>query len=72
MTRVELVRRSVVKAITYRLVIMALDFTTIYVLTGNLNASAGFMVASNVYTMIAYLVHERIWAHVQWGVQGSS
>jgi uncharacterized membrane protein len=63
-------RRSLVKAITYRVVIMALDFATIYLFTGRVSVAAGFMVASNVYTTLAYLVHERLWAQVSWGLAG--
>ena len=68
MTRTVLVRRSVVKAVTYRLVIMCLDFVTIYLFTGAARIAVGFMIASNVYTTIAYLVHERLWSRVTWGI----
>jgi uncharacterized membrane protein len=26
------------------------------------------MIVSNIYTSIAYVLHERLWAKVQWGV----
>jgi uncharacterized membrane protein len=26
------------------------------------------MIASNVYTTIAYLLHERLWAKLRWGI----
>lgn len=71
MIRAELLRRSLVKATTYRLLIMALDFATIYFLTGALGVSLGFVIASNIYTTLAYVGHERLWAHVQWGIRGS-
>ena len=61
-------RRSVVKALSYRLVIVCLDFVTVYVFTGAVRVAVGFMVVSNLYTTILYLVHERIWAQVQWGL----
>jgi uncharacterized membrane protein len=61
-------RRSAVKAITYRAVIVCLDFGTIYLLTGTLRIALGFAIASNIYTTIGYLVHERIWAHIGWGI----
>ncbi|MCE9630310.1 MAG: DUF2061 domain-containing protein [Planctomycetia bacterium] len=50
---------------------MALDFATIYFLTGAPGVSLGFVIASNVYTTLAYIGHERLWAHVQWGMRGS-
>lgn len=70
MDRRERPRRSVVKAITYRLLIMVLEFATIYLFTGRATVAAGFMVASNVYTTLAYFLHERLWAHVTWGLAG--
>lgn len=50
---------------------MCLDFVTIYLFTGTVRVAVGFMVASNVYTTIGYVVHERIWARIGWGVTGS-
>jgi uncharacterized membrane protein len=68
MSRTVLLRRSIVKAATYRVFIMCLDFGTIYLLTGALKAAVGFMLASNVYTTVAYVLHERLWAKLKWGV----
>ncbi len=62
-------RRSLVKALTYRILIMTLDFLTIYLLTGAIHVAVGFMIISNVYTSLAYLVHERLWARIQWGIE---
>jgi uncharacterized membrane protein len=62
------VRRSVVKALTYRIVIMCLDFATIYLFTRKVHIALGFMVASNIYTTVGYFAHERLWARIKWGV----
>jgi len=62
------VRRSVVKAITYRILIMTMDFATIYLFTRTVKVAVGFMVVSNIYTSAGYFVHERVWAHVKWGL----
>ena len=67
MTRIVTRRRSTVKAITYRLLIMSFDFATIYFFTGTLRVAIGFMVASNLYTTVLYLLYERIWARIGWG-----
>ncbi|HTO68990.1 MAG TPA: DUF2061 domain-containing protein [Myxococcota bacterium] len=69
MPRSVLVRRSVVKAVTYRALIMCLDFATIWWFTGQPRIAVGFMIASNVYTTIAYLGHERLWSRISWGVE---
>ena len=71
MPRSDLVSRSVVKAITYRVVIMLLDFTTIYLFTRTLKVALGFMLASNLYTTVGYFVHERLWARVKWGLSAT-
>jgi uncharacterized membrane protein len=60
-------KRSLVKAITYRSVIVVLDFSAIYLLTGKTNVALGFMVISNIYTTAAYFIHERIWNKIEWG-----
>ena len=61
-------KRSLVKAVTYRIVIVVLDFSVIYVLTGRTDVAIGFMVISNIYTTAAYFVHERIWNKIKWGI----
>lgn len=61
-------KRSVVKAITYRLIIVCLDFLVIYMLTGKVMTAAAFMVVSNIYTTLAYFLHERVWAGIKWGL----
>ena len=60
-------RRSVVKTVTYRAVILVLDFTSIYLFTGQLKIAFGFMIVSNIYTSVAYFFHERIWGNIKWG-----
>ena len=67
--RVASPRRSLVKAVTYRILIMILDFLTIYLLTGAVHVAIGFMIISNIYTSLAYVGHERLWARIQWGIE---
>ena len=69
MSRIVSARRSVTKTITYRILIMSLDFLTIYLFTGAVRIAIGFMIASNTYTTLAYLLHERIWARIRWGIE---
>ncbi len=61
-------RRSIVKAITYRSTIICLDFLVIYLLTGKVMTAAAFMIVSNIYTTVAYFLHERVWAGIKWGL----
>jgi len=61
--------RSLVKAITYRLIIIILDFSVIYLLTGKLSIAVGFMLISNLYTSVAYFLHERLWNKIKWKLE---
>lgn len=63
----EAVSRTLLKTLSYRLFILA--FLTIYLFTGQAKIAIGFMIVSNIYTTIAYFVHERIWDRVKWGKQ---
>ena len=60
-------KRSIAKAVTYRIVIIILDFFTIYLITGKTTVAFGFMLVSNVYTTMAYYLHERLWSKIEWG-----
>jgi len=60
-------KRSLAKAVTYRIIIVCLDFLAVYLLTGQARTAVGFMVVSNVYTTVGYFLHERAWAHIAWG-----
>ena len=55
------------KTISYRIVIIILDFTCIYLFTGHLKIALGFTVVSNIYTTAGYFIHERIWDRITWG-----
>ena len=71
MTRTVTERRSIAKALTYRILIMTLDFATIYLLTRTVRVAIGFMIFSNIYTTVAYFGHERIWTRIKWGIAQS-
>ena len=59
--------RSLTKTLTYRVLILILDFTVIYFLTGKFEVALGFMIISNIYTSVGYYFHERVWDIVKWG-----
>jgi len=61
-------RRSAVKAASYRILIVCLDSTVIYLLTGKARLAFGFMIISNIYTTVGYFIHERVWTHIKWGM----
>ena len=60
-------KRSVVKALTYGLVLGCLDFVVLYLFTRKTAVALGFIVVSNIYTTICYFIYERIWVRITWG-----
>jgi len=64
---VETRKRSILKAITYRVFIVCLDFLAIYLFTHKVDVALGFMVVSNLYTTLGYFAHERLWTRIKWG-----
>ncbi len=63
----ETLRRSILKTITYRVAILILDFTAIYIFTGKVKVAISFMVVSNIYSTLGFFFHERIWDKIKWG-----
>ncbi len=63
----ETLKRSLVKTISYRVVILILDFVSIYLFTGKTKVAFGFMIVSNIYTTLIYFFHERMWGKIKWG-----
>jgi len=57
-----------VKALTYRVFIVCLDFLVVYLFTGKVEVAVGFMILSNTYTTLGYFLHERLWARSRWGM----
>ena len=62
-------KRSLVKAFTYRSVIVVLDVSVIYLLTARVDVALGFTVISNIYTTVGYFLHERLWNKIKWGTE---
>jgi len=60
-------KRSIVKSVSYRVLIIVMDFVTVYLFTGKVNVAIGFILVSNTYTTITYFFHERLWEKIKWG-----
>jgi uncharacterized membrane protein len=59
--------RSIVKAITYRLLIIVSDSVIVYVITRRLDVAAGFIAVNTVVNTALYFLHERAWNSIHWG-----
>ena len=60
-------KRSIIKTVTYRVFVLILDFTVIYLFTKKIEIAVIFTIISNIYTTFAYFFHERIWDNIKWG-----
>ena len=59
--------RSVVKAISYRIVSILADSIVAYALTRSFAVTLGLVTLINTYSTILYYFHERVWANIHWG-----
>lgn len=64
--------RSVVKALTFRALILISDGIIIYGLTHRYDITLSVMFFSNLASTALYIVHERAWNAIHWGKQKSN
>lgn len=60
-------KRSLVKAVTFRAVILVSDSLIIYAITKRLDVTIGVMLLSNLASTLLYFLHERVWNNIVWG-----
>jgi uncharacterized membrane protein len=60
-------KRSLAKAITFRVLIVLADLVVVFVITRRLDITLGVVILRNIVGMILYFWHERIWNVVKWG-----
>ncbi len=59
--------RSIVKTITYRILIVISTFIITYYLTGEIKFSLELTAAANIVNTVLYYLHERFWNKIRWG-----
>ena len=59
--------RSIVKAVTFRALVVASDMVIVYAITRSYEIAFGVIVFSNISATGIYVVHERSWNRVHWG-----
>ncbi len=64
--------RSVVKALTYRGIILLSDSLIIFFITQEFDTTAKVIILSNIGSTLLYLAHERAWDKVHWGKKRAS
>lgn len=60
--------RSLVKAITFRTIMVFIGSAIAYVFTRDINISIGIFLVHSVIATLVYVIHERIWDRVGWGI----
>lgn len=60
-------RRSIAKALTYRILSVSLTFFISLIITGKLSWATAIAGAEAVTKMALYYFHERAWDKVKWG-----
>lgn len=63
----EHLKRSIVKAITFRILIITSDLLIIFFITKRFDLTLGVLFFSNIASTVLYIVHERLWNVVHWG-----
>jgi adenylylsulfate kinase len=63
----EATKRSIIKAITFRVLILLSDSIIIFAITHRYDITVGVIFFSNFASTILYYFHERIWNNIHWG-----
>ena len=59
--------RSVAKTLSWRLLVLIIDFTVAYIFTRDVDISSKLAIAKLIIASIFYFFHERFWNKVSWG-----
>ena len=63
----ELPSRSLVKSITFRILILTSDGIIVYAVTREFQLALTIVVVRNVLGIVIYYFHERAWNNIKWG-----
>ena len=63
----EQIKRSLVKSITFRILVLALDIIIMFSITRRYDQTFWLVFLSNIGSTIIYFFHERIWNIIHWG-----
>lgn len=60
-------KRSLAKTISWRALVILLDMTVLFVITGSMVISSFAVISLNVIKTLTYYFHERFWERFKWG-----
>ena len=61
-------RRSVAKAVIYRVLIIIADVAIIYWVTHGIAQTILLTIVTNIASTVLYYGHERVWNGIRWGL----
>ena len=64
-------RRTIAKALTWRVVATLTTMTVSFVLTGSFHIALSIGIVDTIIKLGAYYIHERAWSKTTWGVNGN-
>ena len=59
--------RSLIKAVTYRFIILISDGFIVFMITHRYDTTVWVIIFSNIASTIFYFLHERFWNNIHWG-----
>lgn len=59
--------RSLVKTISYRILIIIATSLILFIFTGNVELTLGVTLVTSIVCTILYYIHERVWNNIHWG-----
>ena len=59
--------RSIIKAVTWRVIATTTTMVLAYAATGDLKIAGAIGVADVIIKLFFYYLHERAWGHLEWG-----
>lgn len=62
-------KRSLVKSVTFRVLVIISDFIIIMLITHRYDLALAVIVLSNLASATLYYLHERVWNNIKWGKQ---
>lgn len=65
----ETARRQIAKAVSWQTMGLASMTGIGYLLTGSVDVAGSFAVISAAVGLVAFVLHERLWARVRWGLR---
>ena len=66
MALVETKKRSLGKTITYKILAMAVSYSTAFFFTQSKETAFFVMIANSISTLVAFYIHERVWSKISW------